>query len=145
MTAAHDDSPLSFGSGPKRRNGLSKLLHDTKKASIKSWERCPIRQGMVRRPGLPRLEGRKVMTVTEALSAFWEVRMWTDLRSGVVMARAQTPVPLTARKTKCSTIPVATTRTSVRASCKGYWEWHMSSESVQAGCYGCCSVKAITV
>ena len=60
---------------------------------MKSWERCPMRQGMMRRPGLLRLEGRTVMTVTKALRAFWEVRIGAVLRSGVVMARVQTPVP----------------------------------------------------
>ena len=68
-------SSSSFGTGPKRRNGLSKLLLDTKKASMKSWEMCPIRQGMVRRPGLPRLAGRKDRTVTATGRVFWEVRM----------------------------------------------------------------------
>ena len=93
-----DSSPLPFGNGPQRRNGQTKLLHDANKESIKSWERVreaqSMTQGMlVRRPGLLRLKGRNVMTVTEVLSAFWEARIWTVLmRSGVVMARSTSPL-----------------------------------------------------
>ena len=67
---------------------------------MKSWEICPMRHGIVRRPGLPRLAGRKEMIVIATGRVFWEVRMWTDLRSGVVIDRAHTAIPLTIRKTR---------------------------------------------